>query len=211
MPYNHLISGHRIGKDQFSFQSQRKARPKNVQITLQLLSFHMLARLCSKPFNLGFSSIWTKNFKMYKLDLEKAEEREIKLTTFIGSWRNQRNFRKTATSASLPKRKPLTLWITTNWKQQTGKFLKRWEYRTTLPASWEAHMQDKKQQLETDIEQWTSSKLGKEYIKAVYCHPAYLISMQSTSCEMLGWIKHRVESRLLEEISITSDIQVTPP
>ena len=122
MPYNHLISGHRIGKGQFSFQSQRKARPKNVQITLQLLSFHMLARLCSKPFNLGFSSIWTKNFQMYKLDLEKAEEREIKLTTFIGSQRKQGNSRKTSTSASLTTLKPLTVWVTTNWRilKETG-------------------------------------------------------------------------------------------
>ena len=72
-------------------------------------------------------------------------------------------------------------------------------------------MQVKKQQLELDMEQQTGSKLGKEYVKAVYCHPAYLTSMQSTSCKMLGWIKHRVESRLLEEIPITSDMQVTPP
>ena len=69
----------------------------------------------------------------------------------------------------------------------------------------------KKQQLELDMEQWTGSTLGKEYNRAVYCHPAYLTSMQSTSCKMLGWIKHRVESRLLEEIPITSDMQVTPP
>ena len=72
-------------------------------------------------------------------------------------------------------------------------------------------MQVKKQQLESDIEQWTGSKLGKEYIKAVYCHPAYLTSMQSTSCEMPGWIKHKLEWRLPGEISITSDMQVTPP
>ena len=72
-------------------------------------------------------------------------------------------------------------------------------------------MQVKKQQLEWDIEQQTSSKLGKEYIKVVYCHPAYLTYMQSTSCEMLGWMKHKLESRLLGEISITSDMQMTPP
>ena len=72
-------------------------------------------------------------------------------------------------------------------------------------------MQVKKQQLELDMEQQTGSKLGKEYIKAVYCHPAYLTSIQSTSCKMLGWKKHRLESRLLEEISITSDVEVTPP
>ena len=72
-------------------------------------------------------------------------------------------------------------------------------------------MQVKEQQLELDMEQQTASKLGKEYIKAVYCHPAYLIYMQSTSRETLGWMKHKLESRLLGEISITSDIQMTPP
>ena len=72
-------------------------------------------------------------------------------------------------------------------------------------------MQVKKQQLEQDMEQWTGSKLGKEYIKAVYCHPAYLTYMQSTSCEMSGWMKHKLKLRLLGEISITSDVQMTPP
>ena len=70
-------------------------------------------------------------------------------------------------------------------------------------------MQVKKQQLELDMEQWTGSKWGKEYINAVYCHPAYLPYMQSTSCEMPGWMKHKLESRLSGEISITSDIQMT--
>ena len=72
-------------------------------------------------------------------------------------------------------------------------------------------MQVKKQQLELDMEQKTVSKLGKEYIKVVYCHPVYLTYMQSTSCEMPGWMKHKLESRLLGEISITSDLQMTPP
>ena len=72
-------------------------------------------------------------------------------------------------------------------------------------------MQIKKQQLELDMKQWTGSKLGKEYVKAVYFHPAYLTCMQSTSCKMSGWMKHKLESRLLGEISITSDIQMTPP
>ena len=65
--------------------------------------------------------------------------------------------------------------------------------------------------IELDMEQQTGSRLGKEYIKAVYCHPAYLTYMQSTSCEMLGWMKHKLESRLLGEIPITSDMQMTPP
>ena len=72
-------------------------------------------------------------------------------------------------------------------------------------------MQVKKQQVELDMEQQTGSKLGKEYVKAVYCHLAYLTYMQSTSCEILGWMKHKLESRLPEEISITSDTQMTPP
>ena len=72
-------------------------------------------------------------------------------------------------------------------------------------------MQVKKQQLELDMEQRTGFKLGKDYIKAVYCHPAYLTYMQSTSCEMLGWMKHKLESRLWGEISITSDMQMTSP
>ena len=72
-------------------------------------------------------------------------------------------------------------------------------------------MQVKKQQLEPDMEQQTGSKLGKEYAKAVCCHPAFLISVQSTSCNMPGWMKHKLESRLPGEISITSDIQMTHP
>ena len=71
-------------------------------------------------------------------------------------------------------------------------------------------MQVRKQQLELDMEQQTGLELGKEYIKAVYCHPAYLTYTQSTSCEMPGWMKHKLESRLAGEISITSDIQVIP-
>ena len=70
-------------------------------------------------------------------------------------------------------------------------------------------MQDKKQQLELDMEQWTGSKLGKEYIKAVYCHHAYLTYVQTTSSEMLDWMKHKLELRLPGEISITSDMQLT--
>ena len=72
-------------------------------------------------------------------------------------------------------------------------------------------MQAKKQQLEPDMEKETGSKLGKEYVKGVYYHPAYLINMQSTSCEMPGWMKHKLESRLPGEISVTSDTQMTLP
>ena len=95
--------------------------------------------------------------------------------------------------------------------QQTRKFLKRWEYQTTLAAFCKTCMRVKRQQLEPDMEQQTGSKLGKEYVKAVYCHPAYLTYMQSTSSKMPGRMKHKPESRLQEEISITSYMQMTPP
>ena len=91
------------------------------------------------------------------------------------------------------------------------KLWKRWEYQTSWPASLETYMQVRKQQLELDMEQQTGSKLGKEYVKAAYCHLAYLTYMQIMSCEMLAWMKPKLESRLPEEISITSDMQMTPP
>ena len=83
------------------------------------------------------------------------------------------------------------VWITTNWK-----ILKEMGIPDHLTCLLRNIMQVKKQQLEPNMEQWTGSKLGKEYIKAVYCHLAYLTSMQSTSWDMLGWMKHKLESRL---------------
>ena len=98
-----------------------------------------------------FNSIWTKHFQMFKLDLEKAREPEIKLSTSVGSQKKQESFRKTSISALLTMPKPLTVWITI-------KFFKRWEYQTTRPASWETYMQVRKPQLELDREQQTGSK-----------------------------------------------------
>ena len=111
--------------------------------------------------------MWTENFQMFKLDLEKAEEPEIKLPTSVGSSKKQESSRKTSTTALLTMWKPLTVWITTN----CGKFLKRWEHETTLPASWEICMQVKKQQLELDTEQQTGSKSGMEYVKGSILSP----------------------------------------
>ena len=105
-----------------------------------------------------------------------------------------REFQKKSISASLTMPKPLTVWITAN----CGKFLKRWKYQIMLPASWAICMQVKKQELELDMEQQTGSVLRKEYIKAVYCHPAYLTYTQSISCEMLGWMQHKLESWFLQ-------------
>ena len=95
---------------------------------------------------------------MFKLDLEKTEEPEIKLQTSAGSSKKQECSRKISTSVLLTMPKHLIVWAT----KSSGKFLKRWEYQTTWPASWEACVQAKKQQLEADMEQPTGSKLGKE-------------------------------------------------
>ena len=151
--------------------------------------------------------MWTVNFQMFKLDLEKAEEPEITLPTSTGSSKKQESSRKTSTSALLTKPKPLTVWITTN----CGKVFKMSECQTTWPASWETCMHVRKQHLELDMEKQTGSKSGKECVRAVYCHSAYLTYMQSTSWEMLGWRYPKLESRLLGEISITSDMQMTSP
>ena len=151
---HYASSGHRNGKGQSSFQLQRKAMPKNVQTTAKLHSSHTLAKSCSEFSKPGFNSTWTVKFQMFKLVLEKAEEPEIKLPTSAGSLKKQESSRKTSTSALLTIPKPLTVWITIN----CGKFLKTWEFQTTLPASWEICMQVRKQQLELDMEQQTGSK-----------------------------------------------------
>ena len=110
--FGKLSSGHRTGKGQFSFQSQRKAMPKNAQTTAQLHSSHVLVKWCSKFSKPGFNSTWTLNFHMFKLDLEKAEEPEIKLPTTVGLLKKQESSRKISTSALLIMPKPLTVWIT---------------------------------------------------------------------------------------------------
>ena len=125
---------------------------------------------------------------MFKLVLEKADEPEIKLPTSSGSLKKQE---------SSEKHQFLLYWLRQSlWlcgSQQTGKFWKRWEYQTTWPAFWETYMQVKKQQLELHMEPQTGSKSGKEYVKAVYFHSAYLTYMQSTSWEMMDWMKHKPE------------------
>ena len=109
-----LSSCHRNGKGQFSFQSQKRGMPKNVQPTAQLHSSHTPAKQCSKSSKSGFNIMWIMNFQMYRLDLEKAEEPEIKFQTSIGSQEKQESFRKASTSALLTMLKPLTVWITKN-------------------------------------------------------------------------------------------------
>ena len=148
--------------------------------------------------------MWTENSQRFKLDLEKVEEPEIKLPTSVRSSKKQDNSGKSSAHWLCQ-----SLWLCGS--QQTGKSLKRWEYQTTLPASWEICMQIKKQQLEPDMEQWTDSKSGKQYVKAVYftllislicrVHHVKCQARWSTSWNQDRWGK----------MSITSDMQMTPP
>ena len=140
---------------------------------------------------------------MFKLDLEKEDKPEIKLPTSIGSQKKQENSRKTFPSASLTMLKPLTVWITAN----CGKFLKTWEYQTTLPTSCKTYMQIKKKQLELDMEPQTASKLGKELCILSPC----LFNLYAKSIMRNAELKeHKLESSLPGEISTTSDMQMTP-
>ena len=143
---------------------------------------------------------------MFKLDLKKVEEPEIKLSTSIGSSKKQENSRKTSNSALLTMPNLLTVWITTNWKS-----LKEMGISDHLICLLRNLYAGQKATVRTAHGTTDCSKSEKEYIKAVYCHPAYLTSTQSTPCEMPGWMKHKLESKLLGEISITSDMQMIPP
>ena len=150
-------------KVSFHSNSKKKGNAKECSNCCRTHSFHMLVRLCSKSFKLGFNSTWTEHFQMYKLEFEDVEEQEIKLPTSIGSWRKQRNSRRTSRSRSNSLN-----WTWNNLLVQNCK-----KNKTRL-----------------------------------YCHPAYLTSMQCTSGKMPGWMSHKLESRFPGEISITSDTQV---
>ena len=171
--FGRLSSGHRTGKYQFSLQFQRRAMPKNVQTnhTVTLISNAAMF------VKVGFSSMWTENFQMYRLHFEKAEKPEINLPTFTGSWRKQGSSRKISISTSLTTWKLLTVCITRNWK-----ILKEMGIpdRTNLYSSQESTVRTRHGTM-------TGWKLGKEYNKAMYCHPVCLTYMESTLCEMPGW------------------------
>ena len=143
---------------------------------------------------------------MFKLDLEKAEEPEIKLPTSAGSSKKQESSRKTSISALLTMPKPLIVWITIN----CGKLLEMGvpEHLTCLLRNLYAGQEAT---VRTGYRTTDWSQIRKEVRQGCLLHPAYLPYMQSTSYEMLGCMKHKLESRLLGEISITSDMQMTPP
>ena len=139
--------------------------------------------------------MWTVNFQIFRLDLEKAEEPEIKLPTSVGSSRKQESYRKTSTSALLTTPKPLTGRITTNWK-----ILKEMGIPDHLTCLLRNLCAGQEATVRTGHGKTDWFQIGKGVHQAVYCHLAYLTYMQSTSWDLLGWMKHNLESRLLREI-----------
>ena len=182
--------------------SQRKAVPKNVQTTAQLIALiSHTSKVMLRILQARFQQYMNRELPEVQAGFRKSRGTRDQIARICWIIERAREFQKNIYFCFID------CVITTN----CGKFFKRWEYQTTWPASWVICMQVRKQQLEPDMEQQTGSKLGKEYIKAVYCHPAYLTSMQSASWEIRGWMKHKLESRLPGEISITSDMQKTTP
>ena len=181
MPTNLENSAVATGHEKVRFHSNllRKAKPKNVQTTTQLHSSHMLAQ----HFPSQASTEREPRTSRCSTWIEKRQ-RNQRLNWII---EKAREFQKNIYYCFIDYIKAF-VWITTN----CGTFLKIWANQSTWPDCWEIFMQVRKQQLELDLEQQTGSKLGKVYVKAVYCHPAYLTSMQSTSCKMPGWMKHKL-------------------
>ena len=174
--------------------------PKNVQMNSLLCSSHTLARKCS-------SSTTNHELPDNQSGFQKGRGTRDQLITYVGSLNKQESSRKNIYFCFIDYAKAFDcvdhnkLW---NILQVMG-------IPDHLTCPWEICMQVKKQQFKMNMEQETVSKLGKEYVKAVYCYPAYLTNMQSTSWEMLDWMKHKLGSRFPGEISITSDTQMTQP
>ena len=205
--FGKLSSGHRTTKGQLVFiPIPKKGNAKEYSNCHTIALISHASKVMLKILQARLQQYVNQERPDVQVGFRKGTEPKIKLSTSVRSYKKQENSRKTSTSASLTTLKPLTVWITTN----CGKFFKRWEYQTTLPGSWEIWMQAKEQQFELDMKQQTGSKLGKEYVKAVYCYPAYLTYVQSTSCEKPGWMKCKLESRMAGETLITSDTQMIP-
>ena len=172
--FGKLSSGHRTGKGQFSFQSQRKAMPKSAPTTA-LIS--QASKVMCKILQARLQQYVNCELPDVQVGFRKGRRTRDQIANI--RWIIEKNKRIPEKYLLLLYWLQQSLWLCRS--QQTGKFLRRWEYQITWPASWEICMQVKKHQLELDMEEQTGSKLGKKYVKAVYCHPAYLTYMQNTS------------------------------
>ena len=179
------------GLDKVSFPSNPKE--SNAE---ECSNYHIMAHISHaskvmlKIFQARLQEYMNHELQMFKLDLEKAEEPEIKLPTSAGSWKKQEGSRKTSISALLTTPKPLTVWITTNWK-----ILKEMGLSDHLTCLLRNLYAGQEATVRTGHGTTDWFQIGKENVKAVYCHPACLTYIQSTSCKMPGWMKHKLESQ----------------
>ena len=179
--------------------------PKNVQTTTQLHSSH-ISKVMLKILQARLKQYVNRELPVVKAGFRKGIGTRDQITNIRWIIEKAREFKKNIYFCIIDYAKAFDC-VDHN---KLWKILTEMGIQDHLTYSWEICMQVRKQQLEQDTEQQTGSKSGKEYIKAVYCHPAYLPYMQSTSCKIPGWKKDKIESRLLGEISITSDMQMTP-
>ena len=169
-------------------------------------NFTCFLRLFSKSFKLCFSSLSTENFQMYKLDSEKTEEPEIELPKSAGSSKKQERSRKASTSASLTTLKPLTVWITTNWKILTE--LGGPDHLTCLLRNLYSGQEAT---VRTGGRKMHWFQIGKGVCQGCILSPWLFNLYAEYIMRKLGWVKHKLESRFPGGISITSDMQMTPP
>ena len=181
-----LSSGHRTGKGHFSFQSQRKAMPKNAQTTTQLHSSHILSKVVLKILQVRLQQYMNQELPDVPAWFRKGRGTRNQTANIHWIIEKAREFQKNIYFCCTDYTKAFDCVDATN----CGNSSRDGNTRPSYLPPWEICMQVKK--LELDMEQQTGSKLVKDYVKAVYCHPAYLTYMQSTSCEMLGWMKHRL-------------------
>ena len=163
---------------------------KNAQTIGQLCSLPMLVKLCSKSFKLASAVLESRTSDVQPW-FRKGRGTRDQIANVRWIIQRAKEFQKISTPVSSTMAKPLTVCIIIN----CGKLLKRWEYQTILPVSWETCMHVKKQQLVHCMEQLIGSRLRKEYDRAVCFHPVCLTCMLSTSWEMQGWISYKLESR----------------
>ena len=202
------VRGHRTGKGQFSFQSQRKAMPKNAQTTAPLYSSHMLeSNAQNKILQARLRQYMNHELPDVQAGFRKGRGTRDQIANIRWIIEKAREFQKNIYFCFIDYSKAFDC-VDHN---KLWKILKEMGIPDHLTCLLRTLYAGQEATVRTGHEQQTCSKLGKEYIKAVYCHSAYLTYMQSISCEMQGWMKHKLKSRFPGEISITSDTQMTPP
>ena len=178
MPENLENSAVAKGLEKVSFHSSlKKGNAKECLNYHKIVLISLANKVTLKILQARLQQYVNQEFQMFKLGLKKGRGTRDQIANIHWIIDKARKLQKISTSASLTMQKPLMMRITSDYE----KFLKRWEYQTTLPVSYKTCMQVKKQQLEPYMEQQTGSKLGKEYDKAVYCHPIYLTYMQTAA------------------------------